>query len=179
MLLVLGLAACGGGSEPEPSPDVSASASAEPEVEPIFASDEEALSAAVSAVKSYAVVSDAITNEGGTGSDRIREVVTEEYAAELIAEFDAFAKEGVRTEGSSSIDTTSLVSNDDSGSTAIVSIYACIDVSNSTLIGPGGADVTPSDRPLRNPVVVQLEAVPNSKVLLVDGIDPWSGDDFC
>ena len=50
-----------------------------PTATPVFASDEEALAAAVEAYEKYLAVSDQIAQEGGAGADSFADVVTDEW----------------------------------------------------------------------------------------------------
>ena len=94
--LVWTLTAC---SSPAPaaSPTPTLSASAEP----IFASDEEALAAAVAAYERYRSVSSEIASDGGAQPERISAVVSEQLADRYMEEFDALREGGLRTEGES------------------------------------------------------------------------------
>ena len=172
--IALLLSGCTGGA-PAPSPTPSADAA-----EPIFASDEEALAAAVEAYERYRDVSGAITEQGGADAERISGVVTPAFASTLREEFAALANLGLRTSGSTLIDTTSLVRNDVAKDGAEVAIYLCRDVSSVRVIDANGLDVTPADRPVRVPsqaFFVSSDEDANS--LLVSGVEEWVGDDFC
>jgi hypothetical protein len=167
------LAACApaepGGADPTSSP------SAEATHAPIFASDEEALAAAVAAYQAYLALSDSITAGGGVSAGRIREVTSEAFGEVSENDFSAFHDAGLRTTGSTTVDSARLVEVDESINE--VSIYACQDVSDVRLFNSAGADVTPTDRDNRVPLVIST-TVENSK-LVVDGNQVWSGDDFC
>lgn len=172
--LALLLGGCAGAPAPSPSGTPSAS-----EAAPIFASDEEALAAAEAAYERYLSVSSAVSTEGGKDPSRIREVVTEEYATELVREFESMHANSLRIEGTNTLDTTSLVERSESAATAFVSIYGCVGVGSTRVIDGSGQDVTPVDRDDRVPVVISLETRAADGVTLVAGTEPWSGDDFC
>jgi hypothetical protein len=173
-VLVFGLSACSPEPAPKPSPTPSASA------EPIFASDEEALAAAVKAYEAYAEVSDAITADGGDRPERIDPFVTPEFAKAAHDEFAAFEAAGVSSKGAISIDTVSLVQHSERDEVAKVSIYLCRDVSETALLGPDSQDITPTDRQERVPSKADfVSSETGSPELRVDGIEKWSGDNFC
>lgn len=173
-VLVFGLSACSPEPAPKPSPTPSASA------EPIFASDEEALAAAVKAYEAYLAKVDALTADGGEDAESIREYVTASYADELIESLNALHESGNHTSGRSLVDRTSLVKANETGGFAKVSMYACLDVSGIRVLSEEGKDVTPSDRPERRPLQVDFESDPNdASRLLPSGTETWPGDDFC
>ncbi|MFE6965539.1 hypothetical protein ACFVAJ_10510 [Agromyces sp. NPDC057679] len=172
--LALVLSACAPEAEPSPEPTPTAGAA------PIFASDEEALAAAVEAYEKYAAVSRAIMEDGGAEAGRIEAVVSERYAPTLVAEFEAFKLAGVRSTGGSSFDGASLVDRTESAGEAEVSIYLCRDVANVRLVDAAGLDRTPQDRKDRVPSQAFLVSSPEAPdALVVDGVEQWLGDDFC
>ena len=168
---LVSLTACAPGeatSTPSPSP-------AETDA-PIFASDEEALAAAVAAYEKYLRVSEEIAR-GTAVAERILSVSTEEYGVARVSELTAFTESGLRLEGSYAFDTTSLVERSGEDSIELVRMYACQDVSGTRLINAEGADVTPADRDTRVPLVVSVELDVDSG--LVAGSELWSGQNFC
>ncbi|KRC61013.1 hypothetical protein ASE14_08665 [Agromyces sp. Root81] len=168
------LSGCTGGA-PAPSPSPTADAS-----EPIFASDEEALAAAVEAYELYRVISGEIFEEGGVEPERINPVVTETFASTLREEFTALEDLGLRSVGTTVVDTTSLVNLAVVDGRAEVSIYLCRDVSGTRIFDGTGSDVTPADRPLRVPSqAFFVSSDDDVRTLLVDGVEEWSGEDFC
>lgn len=172
--LVSLLSGCvGGGPSPSPSPSADAA-------EPIFASDEEALAAAVEAYEAYQDVSATILAESGEAPERIDLYVTPAHAAQLREEFEAFRVAGARADGAGTFDTTSLVSSTSTDDLAAVSIYLCRDVTDVRVYGPDGSDVTPSGRQDRVPSQAFLVSDPATpSKLIIDRIEKWSGDDFC
>lgn len=164
------LAACAPG-EPEPTPSPSP---VETDA-PIFASDEEALAAAVAAYEAYLAMSDSITADGGANPERIHSVTSDAFGEKSEADFTAFHKAGLRSTGSTRVDSARLLEIDDSNQT--VSIYACQDVSDIRLFNSVGSDVTPAERDDRVPLVIDTTL--DDSALTVDGNQVWSGDDFC
>lgn len=169
---LVSLAACAtGGPEPTPSPTPTAAQTDAP----IFASDEEALAAAVAAYEAYLAVSDSITADGGADPDRIRQVTSEGFGEKSEADFAAFSQAGLRTTGSTRVDSARLLETDNANQT--VSFYACQDVTEVRLFSSSGAEVTPSERDDRVPLVI--DTIMDDSALRVDGNQVWSGDDFC
>ncbi|MFF2272991.1 hypothetical protein ACFVTX_11995 [Agromyces sp. NPDC058136] len=175
--VVVALSACTSGPEPDPSTEPRPSESAAP----IFASDDEALAAAVEAYEKYLAVVDQLTGAGGENAQRIREVAAEDYAAELEASLERLRASGTRTSGASTADHFKLVQyRDEAGVGAEVSIYVCLDASGVRVMDASGADVTPADRVDRRPLQVKLiSATDNPATLLPTGSETWPGDDFC
>jgi hypothetical protein len=169
------LTGCSGAPAAPPSATPS-----ETSVEPIFASDEEALAAAVEAYDRYRAISAEISRDGGEAPERIDVSVTPEYARALHEEFAALNEVGLRMEGTTTIDSISLAEWYGESSVAHVSLYLCRDVSGSRVVGPDSKDVTPVDRRERTPLVAALvSGSGDPRELLVDGVEVWSGDDFC
>ena len=171
--LALVLTGCVGSPAPSPSPTPS-------EAAPVFASDEEALAAAVEAYELYSAASKSVTDDGGVEPERVDPYVTESLATALHEEFAAFRESGVRSTGPLATDTESLVEWSQEGDSAAVSIYFCRDVSGVRVVDTAGKDVTPADREERVPSQAFLVSTSKEpETLIVDGIDRWSGDSFC
>ena len=173
-VLTLSLSGCIGAPAPAPTPSSSTSA------EPVFASDEEALAAAVEAYGLYSAVSAEVTADGGAEPGRVDSTVTEGYAVTLHEEFDALAELGLTIVGDTKIEDEGLTESGYDVEGAKVSIYFCRDVSGVRVIGADGVDVTPADRDERTPTQAFLvSSTADPSVLLVDGVEQWSGEDFC
>jgi hypothetical protein len=173
-VLALALSGCVGA--PTPTPTATASSSAEP----IFASDEEALAAATEAYERYRSVSATVTAEGGVDAERIDPTVTSDYAMTLHEEFAALAEAGLTIVGATRVHGATLAESayDEQGAT--VSIYFCRDVGSVRVLGADGSDVTPADRDDTLPTQAYfVSASHDPAVLLVDGVELWSGEDFC
>lgn len=174
--LAMALSGCSADVEPTAAPTPSTSSDAAP----IFASDEEALTAAVAAYEAYAEASRTIVADGFTNPDRVDAFVTDEYAPTLHEEFESFSSAGYRFDGESTTDSTSLVSRSESSGIAEVSIYLCQDVTNVQVLDSNGNNVTPSDREDRVPSQAFLvSSDTDPRTLLVNEIVRWSGEDFC
>lgn len=168
------LGGCTDSPAPSPSPAPSQSAA------PIFASDEEALAAAVQAYEKYRAASAEISMDGGKDADRITPFVTSAFGETEIEEYRALEEAGLRMIGTTSVDTISFASRSEANGGAAVSFYFCRDVSDARAVNADGEDVTPPDRDERVPLQAFLVSSDEAPALLVvDGVDQWAGDDFC
>lgn len=172
-VLALALSGCIGAPDPTPTPSSPTSAA------PIFASDEEALAAAEAAYREFEEVSQSIASDSGEHPERIEAVATPTYAQQLLAEFAQYRELEIRAEGSVKLDSFSLVEQRYGDADVEVMIYLCRDVSGVRVLNATGADVTPDDRVSRTPLTASLLAEGDREDLLVDGIELWSGEDFC
>ncbi len=176
MLLGGGLVGCA--AEPAPAPEPSATEA--PEVEPIFASDEEALAAALAVYDGYLAVDREIGAASGAQPERVREFVTDDYATSAITQYSALSNTGGRIEGPVVYDSAKLIQwgAAESGATD-VQVYVCSDVSRAHLFNAaGGDDMTPADRQERLPLSLIFRASDGSKLLL-DESALWSGSSTC
>ncbi|GAA1939270.1 hypothetical protein [Agromyces allii] len=166
--LALALSACSADAEPTPS-----ASPAPTEAAPIFASDEEALAAAVAAYDRYLDVTQQIGEDGGANAERILEVATQDYANQEIPNYESLAQHEYRVVGRGTIDAPRLMER--SGS--VVRIYGCVGVGTTRVLDASGVDITSSERPTTIPLQLSFEA--KNDTLLVADSDVWSGDDFC
>lgn len=165
---------------PGATPTPTAARSASPSPEPIFASDEEALAAAVEAYEAYSKASAAVTSDEGLDPERIDPTVTPSYGRQLRDEFRVIRDAGLTMTGETVIENAKLAESRYDERSAYVSIYFCRDVSSVRVFNADGADVTPADRDDRTPTQAFLVSVAeNPTVLVVDGVELWRGDDFC
>lgn len=146
---------------------------------PIFDSDEEALAAAVDAYEAYLSISSTIAADGGKNPERIRAVASPAYGDQLVDGFKGLSDNGLRTEGSSEFDSSSLVNWTQVNSGVRVTIYLCRDVSPVRVIASDNTDVTPRDREERIPLVLTFVSSPVPAHLLIDSSELWTGRDFC
>ena len=100
-----------------------------PSVEPLFASDEEALAAAEEAYAAYLAMSDEIAGDGGADPERIAPfVTTERLRDELDSVRRLLARTGFTQSGATTFDPLTASSSVDDGA-ARSSFYACWDAS--------------------------------------------------
>ncbi|WP_353826534.1 hypothetical protein [Agromyces sp. SYSU T0242] len=168
---VIGLAACSA-----PSPEALATSSPTATREPVFSSDEEALAAAIDAYDEYLAMSVSIASSGDDFTE-LREVTTPDYGETRIRDLKSFSAAGLRVSGAYRADSTSIVSRSLLGEAELVTIYTCQDVSGTRILDAEGNDVTPPDRDLRAPMVVELELTETTG--RVSGTELWSGKNFC
>jgi hypothetical protein len=169
-LIVITLAGCATPASPLSTPTPSAMHT------PVFASDEEALKAATEAYAAYLAMSDTIAQEGGINPERIKDYVTSSQYEIQDKDLADFRARGYLAQGSSKFDSARLQQRSEN----TVGIYVCVDVTDVRLLDVNGTDVTPSTRPNRLPIEVQLIAsVAHSERLLVDESKLWSGQNFC
>jgi hypothetical protein len=148
---------------------------------PLFASDEETLAVATAAYANYLDVSDAIARDGGADSNRMSTVVSSEYLPASVEGFDWFVDRAAHLVGQTTFDTVSLQAVARRGDgISVATLYLCGDVSGARLIDQDGTDVTPSDRPERLPLQVDIEidrGTPEASV--VGRSTVWTGETFC
>jgi len=154
-------------------PVVPPSPSPTPTATPVFASEEEALAAAVAAYGRYLEVSDAIATDGGHDVGRLEGLVTLQQYQQAAADFDELASSGRHMNGRSSFDSVAIQQFRDTN----VSVYLCLDVSAVRVLDGAGIDVTPSDRESRIPLDISFAVADGS--LLLDTSDVWEGNGLC
>lgn len=172
---LVSLAACAPGTnEPTPSPSpVETDA-------PIFASDEEALAAAVAAYEAYRQTSSEITSVPSTDIEKIREVVKSPYADQLVREFEALRESQVTSVGESRAYGHRLAGRSETNGVAEVSAYVCRDTSQVRLVNASGEDVSPPDRSLTSAVLAQFESsAADPGTLIVAELERWNDSAFC
>jgi len=175
LLVALTLVACVPDDEPV-RPDPSPTAS------PIFASDEEALAAAEAALTAYFEVSDAILRDGGLGSDRLESVSTDDVFSVEKAGHQQLIDRKWHSVGSTTVDTISLQVFDPYAASGaeLVTIYACVDISNVDVLDESGVSVISPSRQVRTPFEFGFtETASGSRLLELSRKEAWSGDDFC
>jgi hypothetical protein len=168
------LAAC----QPDATPIVPTPA---PSSSPIFASDEEALAAAADAYRAYLEVSDQILADGGKNPERLREFATDEVVAQEAESYFELEQNKWTATGYTAIDTISLqsvTSGPTSGQT-VVTVYACVDVSATSIVDTKGNSVVGEDRRTRFPFQSTFEYDADLGHLVLSEKLPWSGEDFC
>lgn len=146
---------------------------------PIFASDEEALAAAVAAYERYLELDSVIAAEGGVEPDRIRAAVTDAYASELIGQYESQQRNGVIVTGKTTFAQPNLTRNAQQRDQAQIEIYGCAGVGDTRIFNSGGDDITPPDRDVSVPLLLSFESEARADTLLLSGSELWAGDDFC
>jgi hypothetical protein len=176
-LVVVALSGC----VPTPPPVVP-TAPPTPAATPVFASNAQALAAAKAAYEKYLAVSDEIFDDGGENPDRLLTVATPAVLKFEMPGFEEEKSKDRRTTGASTIDQIVLESyfpNSASG-VEIVTVYACVDVSNVDVLDSDGHSVVPHDRPdaLTFESTFDLRS-PSSDTLILSSERLWTGASIC
>ena len=149
---------------------------------PVFASDAAALAAAKKAYVAYLAVSDQILIDGGKDPKRLLTVATPAELRNQMPGFEAEATKHWRSTGGTRIDAISLQSFDQStrGSQAIVTVYACIDVSGVDVLDQDGRSVVSSSRPKASTFQATFDlATHGPPQLMMANEQPWQGKGIC
>lgn len=160
--LTLALTGCGGAGKglgkagPSPAPTAP------------FASEEEALAAAVDAYRRFSSISDEIGQAGGIGSERLVDVATGEFVKRTIDGYRDWNEKGWRQIGSKTFHDTSIQSIDPNG----VVVYLCEDISQVDVVDSTGASIISPTRVDTYFFQVELELSAGSR-LLVSGRERW------
>lgn len=174
-VMALALSGCVGAPAPTPTPTASASA------EPVFASDEEALAAAVDAYSEYLAHVDASAAAAQPANSGLEHVVSPTHLTEVQESLKRIRERGLTPTGETKFDSLSIAQRDESETSgAWVDVYLCLDVGDVRVIDSSGNDITPASRDDRSPMQVQFVSSTESPArLIVNAEDPWAGTDFC
>ena len=181
VLTVATLSGCSAAPAPAPSdtaaPPVAEITVAPTETPPVFASNEEALAAAMTFYSSYQGMANTISREGGTDPERIAPFVAADMLAGEIASFERLATRDIHLVGDLAFDSMSLQSANLTAGSLVV--YMCLDVSATDVVDVAGVSVVPSDRVPRHPLQVALTQDAKANRLLLEKSELWTGADFC
>lgn len=144
-------------------------------VQPVFASDDEALAAAVATYERYLLVSAEIDADGGVGAERLRDLTTERYGLDLIAEYRRMRAVGERFTGAATLITARLIEIDRDRTR--LTIAMCVDLSAMQLFDEAGAEVERQGDALAQFEVMFRSA--NATRILLDGSELWDGEPVC
>ena len=172
LILVIGVLLLAG-CVPQPAEDPVEPA---PSSAPVFASEEEALAAAVAAYEEYLKVSDAIAADGGANPERLKDLVTEEWYEVEVEGFASISEAGISQVGMTHSRNAVLqtYTNESPGE---VRINVCADTSETTFRDATGVDVTSQSR--KTLVTVEATFSLQAAGLLLDGNEPWAEDSLC
>lgn len=177
--LVLGVTACSPTDADGPEGSAAPPSAAATD-EPIFASDEEALAAAVEAYEAYVAASARVARSGGEGSESITPLIGPEFDAVVQDEFAALRESKLRLIGESVHYNERLESFDLEGENATVKMLVCRDISGTRLVRTDGEDVTPEGRDLIQASRVDLSTDgPGSANLIVVGAERLEDEEGC
>lgn len=178
-VMVITLAACVGEVDvPEAEPTANETATPPP----VFASEEEALAAAVETYEGFLAQSDQILAEGGAGAERIDRFLMGEVEASERAGYAEMVGLGLRTEGSTKVTNAELQSFEPNAAEGkgIVRAYACVDVSGLRVFDRTGALVDVSHRPNDTPFELAFDLdTAADPPLVVSEKSVWLGHGVC
>ncbi|MFN3707138.1 hypothetical protein [Microcella sp.] len=166
------LAACSDTTRIPPAPTGTDAA------EPLFASDEEALAAAVEAYEEFLAVSAAILQDGGADPERLRPLVSDEVYELESAGFQEARDSGLRLVGANELLHAELQQWSVTGDrSAEVITYVCLSNEEADIVDEAGESVVTEDRVTRLTFEVIIEFV--SKDTLISSSAPWTGASVC
>jgi hypothetical protein len=150
-------------------------------VKPLFASDADALAAATKAYAAYLKMSDTILSEGGAGADRIRSFVSGQALRDELSSSESFKSSGWHLVGSTTFDNATFErQTPDASGVGVVTIYACVDLTNVDVLNSSGQSVVSSSRPDRQAFEISFDSTKGDpRGLLVSSTDAWSGGGVC
>lgn len=159
-------------------PGTHSTRSASPSPTPIFASDAEALAAAVAVYKKFEAATDAIDHDGGAHPERIRPYVSDSGYAFELESAKKMQSEHAHGIGTTLLNNAVLQSRDEANGWATITIYVCEDISSVDRIGPDGkSQVSPNRADLITYQAVLQGRAANSLVLHSN--DYWGGGNIC
>ncbi|MGI9822154.1 hypothetical protein [Agromyces sp. Marseille-Q5079] len=172
--LAFTLSGCSADADPTSSPRPTASDDAAP----IFASDEEAISAFQASYGEFLEASVDVTNGGGADVDGLSEVASGQALLDEQQAAEELTAEGLRTKGSASFSIHSVQEVDATADSISITAYVCDDIHALDLIDDSGTSVVADDRVSDVPYTVVVagahpaELKVNEKVL-------WERENFC
>lgn len=147
----------------------------QPSVTPPFASDEEALAAAVEAYARYLKVTDEILQGGGRDPSLASTVMTGEFLELSLDSFKDAQDDGWYTTGYATFDQPRLQQYDQySDGTGIVLIYVCEDISGVIIYSHGAAQVSDPETSKRSTYLITFDMAGRTGSLLVSNVELWS-----
>ncbi len=153
---------------PDPTPEATA--------EPLFASDEEALAAAVEVYEEFLAVTDQILQEGGAEPERLEPLVSPDLYESELAGFEDFASSGARLVGSSSITASELQQRSpgsDPDSEEVIA-YFCVSSEDTDVVDASGSSIREPGAPVEYGFEVVTAFAPDGAVIesnqLFDGL---------
>lgn len=167
LLLTLAWAGCSG-LKLRPAPPT--------EVPPVFASDDEAVAAAVATYERYLVLNAEIDADGGADAERVLEVATKSYGLDLVAEYRSMRRSGGSITGAARLVASRLVEIDRDRTR--LTIAMCVDLGEMRILNAAGEDVTPPRDESRTSFEVAFRSANSARVLL-DGSAIATGDHLC
>lgn len=145
----------------------------------VFASEEDALQAAIDVYQKYSAVVDRVTSEGDESMSDLEGLVTAEYL-ESYETAESFEDRGWHTTGTSSFRNEELVDLAQTADTAEVQIALCRDLSKVTILDASSDDITAETRQ-RDQLPYSVRAIWNteSSTLLISETGTWDDASIC
>lgn len=169
---VVALAGCDAGEEPEPSSPTLPAGSHE------ALSDEQFVEYATSTAADFVTLTDRAFTELEVPAE-LYDLATDEIAANLAAEVEAYAEQGYRLEGAAALINVTAVSVVPSSSdSADVSLEACLDTSGSQVVDETGAPVSGGGSE-RRPVTFEVRWQNDTGRVVATEFPGTSGDPEC
>ena len=175
-LAALGLLLTSGCAGPVPEPDSSGSAAAG---EAFFASEEEAVEAALAVYAEYAATADAIMADGGARPERLEPYADKELFESQLASFEKMRDDQAVGSGATSFSIHEWQQDPVLDRTGVfLSAYMCRDVSDTGVFGPNGEDLVSPDR--YDVIATEvLWTVSEDGTVKVSKDAPWLPENFC
>jgi hypothetical protein len=165
-------------SPPAPFPTPFSTTSAAP----VFASNDEALAAAIEAYAAYEDMATVVFAEGGNEPERMRSVTAGVYEENIVQAFTKAHADGLRSTGVTKFDGVRLQRVDEktSGGVGVVVLYLCSDVSHLDILDVNNVSQVPADRVSRTALEVGFDWEPGLVgVLTVGSRSVWKGGGVC
>jgi hypothetical protein len=163
--LALALTGCGGADKRGHKYDAAHSPTA------AFASEEEALAAAVAVYDRFRSIGDEIGHDGGRDAQRLEEVATGDFLDVSIDGFNRWIDKGWHQTGTSSFRDATLQQYSNGPTDAVV-VYLCHDVSAVGVVDQSGQSVIDEDRPATNYLQVTFD-VGEDGLLRISNRERW------
>ncbi|MFC4245094.1 hypothetical protein ACFOYW_17135 [Gryllotalpicola reticulitermitis] len=181
LLLAATLAGCTPAPTSSPMPRAAsptATSTPTPSSTPVFASDEEALAAAVAIYRKYEAASDAVGRDGGAHPERVRPYVSDSGYEFELAQAETLRAEQSHGVGAAVLNNAVLKSRDEQGGVATVTMHVCEDISAVDRIDAQGRSLVESTRG----DYLDYEVVLKGSVrdgLVIHSNREWTGGGIC
>lgn len=149
-----------------------------PAVTQLFASDQEALDAAVEVYREYLFVSDLIMQDGGANPERIETYASGQALEYSLESFDVFKGKGLRSVGFYNIQNTLLQQRRTTAEGTDVHFYACNDISAIDIIDENGKSTLTDTRAYQFVELVQVSFTSEPSGM-VSHLEFWQGLEVC
>lgn len=151
------------------------------DAQPVFASDEEALAAAVEAFRSYSEATARVSQQGGEEPEIVKPFVTDELFQRELEAFDELRRLDIRLIGSVDYSPHTLQQQwiEDDGRAHVIA-YFCADSTGYQVVKAGSQPYRPESVPEAYVVEVGfVSEVSGSSKLLVEEVGEWKSPDGC